>query len=89
MSAVAIFNVVIMLLGFLVPMAVPVIIVLAIRRMLCGHSTTETTPAPPRRRWLWLGLIPLAGVSLFIGLMIASVDGGDYEARKAEILAQP
>lgn len=80
--SIAIFNIVIMLSGFLIPMAVPVIILLAVRRVLRGRSavtsTTATTPASSRRRWLSLGLIPLAGVSLFTGLMVASVGGALY-----------
>lgn len=83
MSAIAIFNLVIMLLGFLLPMVMPVIILLAIRRYwrgrnAAGVAAATAIPAPRRRRWLWLGLIPLAGVSLFIGLMIASIGGALY-----------
>lgn len=74
-------TVVTSLLGFLLPMLVPALIIgLVFRNLrpkLAAASTSMPTDDTPKRRspWRWLGVIPLAGISLFIGLMIASIGG--------------
>ncbi len=69
------------LLTFLASFLVPVIIIALVFRKLRPRLATTSTAASaattPRRRspWRWLGLIPLAGISLFVGLMITSIGG--------------
>lgn len=78
MSAAVIFNIAATLAGFLIPIVVMAAVALLVR-LLFRHSAAAPMPTQPRRqRWLWLGLIPLAGVALFIGLMVASIGGALY-----------
>jgi len=82
----ATFVIILNLIGFLLPLCVPVLIFVLLKKRLVPAltpgavapttSTTTSTTEPPRRSpWRWLGLIPVAGFALFTGLMITSIGG--------------